>query len=293
MSNKQKVFMAERVLIKGAKTGYCRICQQYGKLTADHVPPKGSITLSPVALRTLGQNKKSKPVISQGGTNFRTLCGDCNNNLLGQQYDPELNKISKEVGSLVNKINSLSSNGFILPEQVTVEVKPQKLARAIIGHLFASNYHPDEQEVEKSDSSKALRAYFLDQNATLPDDLNIYYWFYPGNRQVLIRAAMMASIMNPNPEEAVSFGLIKFAPIAYMVTWQEPKINKLKLSKLFKNRNVGIDETEKLEINLRQYPSLGYPELPDDEDKFRITLFNHQQTSVAIKKKGKTKGFGK
>ncbi|MDJ0569164.1 MAG: hypothetical protein QNJ53_08950 [Pleurocapsa sp. MO_192.B19] len=293
MSNHSKNFLNNRVLIKGEKQGYCRICKQYGDLTHDHIPPKGSITISPVALRTLAQNKEIKSVIAQGGASFRTLCSNCNNNLLGKQYDPELNKVSKEVGSLVNKISDLSYRGFSLPPKVEIDIKPQRLARAVIGHLLASNYHPtqSESDIKKHvPSSEELRNFFLDQNVALPENFNIYYWFYPGNRQVLIREAFM-SFYSHNREPLI-FGLIKFAPIAYMLTRDEPKNCKPNALNLFSNRNIGIDNTEKIQINLDSYPRLDSPEAPNDDDK-NIIFFDPQLTSIATKKESKKKGFAK
>ncbi len=291
MSNRYKKFLNDRVLIKGEKQGYCRICKQYGYLTHDHVPPKGSITIRPVALRTLAQDKEIKPVIAQGGASFRTLCSNCNNNLLGKQYDPELNKVSKEVGSLVNKISDLSYQGFSLPPKVEIDIKPQRLARAVIGHLLASNYHPNQRDIKHHvPSSEELRNFFLDQNAALPDNFNIYYWFYPGNRQVLIREAAM-SFYSDNRKPLI-FGLIKFAPIAYMLTINEPKNCKPNAPDLFSNRNIGIDNTEKIQINLDSYPRLDSPETPNDDDK-NIIFFDPQLTSIATKKESKKKGFGR
>lgn len=289
MSNHSKNFLNDRVLIQGEKQGYCRICKQHGDLTHDHIPPKGSITISPVALRTLGQDEKIKPVIAQGGACFRTLCSNCNNNLLGKQYDPELNKVSKEVGSLVNKISDLSYQGFLLPPKVEIDIKPQRLARAVIGHLLASNYHPNQGDIKRHvPSSEELRNFFLDRNAVLPNNFNIYYWFYPGNSQVLIREAAMRFYSR----EILFFGLIKFAPIAYMLTINEPTNCKPNAPNLFSNRNIGIDNTEKIQINLDSYPPLDSPEHPNDDDKY-IILFNDQLTSIATKKKSKKKGFAK
>jgi hypothetical protein len=99
--------------------GYCNICNKYDKLTRDHVPPKGSITLNPVQMKSLTQwmaemapgrvnmhggtellAKDWHPRLSQGGVSFRSICADCNNLRLGRRYDPELNRVSLAMGTL-------------------------------------------------------------------------------------------------------------------------------------------------------------------------------------------------
>jgi hypothetical protein len=61
MSNKNNSFLNDKVLTRGSKDGYCRICKKHGNLTRDHIPPRGSITISPVELRTLGQDQNIRP----------------------------------------------------------------------------------------------------------------------------------------------------------------------------------------------------------------------------------------
>jgi hypothetical protein len=184
--------------------------------------------------------------------------------------------------------SSCYANDISLPPQILIEVKPQRLARAVIGHLLASNYHPDQSDIKDSfPFPEALRNYFLDQNATLPNELNIYYWFYPGNRQVLLHGASMGFWVKV--DEPILFSLVKFLPIAYMITWEKPERFKILSPHLFDNRNIGIDDTEKISINLQKYPRIDFPEHPHDEEG-NVILFNSQLTSVATKKK---KGFGK
>jgi hypothetical protein len=77
-----------------------------------------------------------------------------------------------------------------------------------------------------------------------------------------------------------------------MITWEKPEQFKINSLPLFKNRNIGINDTEKIQINLSQYPRLDFPEHPHDDEANAI-LFNSQLTSVATKKKKKKKGFGK
>jgi hypothetical protein len=100
--------------------GYCNICNQQAILTWDHVPPKGSIKLTPVEIRafldTIGESD-GIPVeyygdyshrrqfhqrrFSQNGVKYRSICAECNNKRLGARYDPEVKRVSDEVATLV------------------------------------------------------------------------------------------------------------------------------------------------------------------------------------------------
>lgn len=293
MSNRNNSFLDNKLLTRGSKTGYCRICQQFGNLTRDHIPPKGSIKISSVEIRTLEQDTNIKPVISQNGTNFRTICSYCNNTLLGTEYDPELNKVSNKVGDLIKQLSDLSDRGIFLPPQVTIEVKPQKLARAVIGHLLASNHHPDQSNLTYPGLfPEALQKYFLDKNATLPEEINIYYWFYPSNRQVLVHGAAMC--FPKATKQPLFFSLMKFFPIAYWITYKKPQHTIIEHPTVIRDRNIGLDDIEVIKIKLLDYPPLDFPEYPNDDDRFQyILLFNDQLTSVATRKKEKkNKGFG-
>ncbi|UKP01513.1 hypothetical protein [Nostoc sp. UHCC 0870] len=68
---------------KGSKNGKCNICGKDGKLTDDHVPPKGSLNPSKVKIMTLvgSIDKLHEKSIdskitrtSQNGLKFLSLC---------------------------------------------------------------------------------------------------------------------------------------------------------------------------------------------------------------------------
>lgn len=93
-----------RIKFKGDKEGYCNICSKYSQLTRDHIPPQGCVKPTIVELKTLTQYisaSSEKPIDSQSGLNILSICGDCNNNLLGTQYDRELIEVSQNVAGIV------------------------------------------------------------------------------------------------------------------------------------------------------------------------------------------------
>ena len=89
------------------KTGICHICLKKSKLTADHVPPKscknkGKQQLFLEYIITEKNTAITKTKLFQNGIKFYTICQKCNNDLLGGDYDRELEYFMKEVESQIH-----------------------------------------------------------------------------------------------------------------------------------------------------------------------------------------------
>lgn len=198
----------------GNKVGPCNICGSVGPLTDDHVPPRGAIRVGQLDLfnmiQLLSQTpaKRDKGRHVQGGVKFRTLCGRCNNTLLGTNYDPVLLEFGNAIAQYLQGAATLS-----LPDIVTVATQPGLLARAVLGHLFAVGVarqalSPAEQEAA---------AFVVDPYMTLPDAVDIFYWVYPQRQQVQVRDCMLFT--NFSGTDPIRFWCLKYFPIAFMVTW--------------------------------------------------------------------------
>jgi len=121
---------------KKRKIGQCNTCQKTGKLTWDHVPPKGGIDLAPIekdriAPYFLSNLKLEKPEISNDGLKYRTLCKKSNNSILGKKYDPALNDFTKTFGKL-------SNSPLYLPKTIKLSIRPTAVIGAVLGHLLAA-----------------------------------------------------------------------------------------------------------------------------------------------------------
>lgn len=271
--------LRERVLIKGPEIGFCVICGEKGKLTKDHVPPKNCNNLSNYDLKAFldFENSGGKGANSQGGTHFRTLCQKCNNERLGLQYDPSLVDLSNEITLLVmgtkNRIISL-------PEFLYPFVKPQRLARSVIGHTLAAIAVDETKKgLISAPIPNALRDYFLDDALPLPDRLDIYYWMYPSRRQVVIKGAGKIS-MFAGPDAVVGH-IIKFLPLGFWLIWDKPNKFKANLNKLVPNKDMGLDEVHQMVVSLRDIPPLDFPEAPADHEAI---LLNANSISVGSPK---------
>jgi hypothetical protein len=105
----------------GSKEGYCNICNKFTELTEDHVPPKGCIGINKKDVQVLTKYlacEEIKPRLFQSGLKFRTICSNCNKILLGQEYDPELIQLSREIGLYLRVKNEFD---FSLPKYIKVK----------------------------------------------------------------------------------------------------------------------------------------------------------------------------
>ena len=103
---------------KRNKKDRCNICGRVSDLTWDHVPPKFCFNDERTQYNSIFEinNKKQYMHIAQNGIKYRSICAECNNNLLGSNYDKEYKK-------LVDLLYKL----YITPGTI-----PQYLARAIL-----------------------------------------------------------------------------------------------------------------------------------------------------------------
>jgi len=239
--------------LTGPKVGRCNICGDHGDLTEDHVPPKGSVTITSVEMHHILnalhiKKPQIKGKISQNGIKFRTLCNRCNNQLLGSIYDKEFNAFSGNIGKILK-------SPLLLPRRMPITVKPQKLMRAVIGHTLAFGI----QRYAMGPCEEACAEYFLDASKALPPQVNIYYWVYPYTRQVLIRDAVLSDI---RIHGQVLFKLLKTYPVSYMLTYEQPYGYDFPLESLGKYRELDADAEAEIIIDLRAVPPMNWPEAP-------------------------------
>lgn len=265
-----------KVKIRGPGMGYCNICERFDKLTDDHVPPRGSANMGAVEIRTFSDHfshERTSFHLSQKGLLIRSLCGDCNNGRLGKLYDPHLNKISLDVKKLVNAYND---RRLIWPDKISVSITPQRVARAIVGHLLAGSISDDAVNTPVKESMPdGLRKYFLDSSSPFPKELEIFYWLYLSNVQKILKGFGVAIQGNGKP---IIGEVLKFFPLAYWVVWDKPATIQINLPKLIKNRMVGIDDTDEIEIDFHNVPRYDWPENPDDN---MVILYRDDATKVA------------
>lgn len=260
--------MAIVIETRGLQSGQCNICGDFGRLTEDHTPPKGCIRVGNVEIQHIVNGlSAAKPMSggrrSQNGVKYRTLCHRCNNSLLGANYDIAFN-------SFVNTVGSVLKSPLQLPATMSVNGQPQKIMRAILGHLCAQGV----DRYWKGQDTEPLRDYLLDQQLPLPDQINIYYWAYPYKGQVLVRDCAFVDLVIETP---VAIWLMKFFPIAFLVTWREPVEYNFDVPNLAKWRASAIDQEVELPIPLDKIVHQYWPEAPSE----RSMIMYGQEAVVA------------
>ncbi|MFM0208866.1 hypothetical protein PQQ96_15790 [Paraburkholderia sediminicola] len=263
--------ITERFLNRGPNVGYCAICRIYGPLTKDHVPPKGCGNINDsVIAHVYGYSPQNpgKSVLSQGGSHFRTICGQCNNTLLGTEYDPALSVVFHEIETYFKQA---SGSRLSLPRTHLFEYQPNKFLRSVIGHLLAANAVSDlASNVLAAPLDSALREYVLDPTKCLPDGLRVYYWFYPYRRRVVMKHSAMGFI---GGNGASIYGhVFKFFPFGFWFVWDETgnRSRRFRLRQL-NDSSEFISATSRLVVDLWPLQPSSFPEAPTEDGMWLVT----------------------
>lgn len=269
------------VKTKREKVGLCNICSQMKDLTWDHVPPKGGIEISTMKMESLFDvftgTDEAKNCESQNGLKFRTICKECNE-FLGQKYDPVVNEFALSVGRYLK-------SRFKFPEIIHHKTKPLRLIKGILGHLIAAKVEYDDVVLDTQ-----VRAFILDENSLVPDNIHIFYWVYPYDRTVILRDFAMPSVRGKFEKFGV-FHTLKYFPIAYLVSDNKKYEG---LSELTKYKNVHVDDEIEVQIDLKRVEHHYWPEIVDSgnillggESARNALTAVPKKRKVAARKKGR------
>ncbi|MDO8336382.1 MAG: hypothetical protein Q7T74_06410 [Candidatus Saccharibacteria bacterium] len=256
---------------RGPKKGECNICGNFTDLTEDHTPPKGcykprAVELIPITDHLRAEPPKKKQ-ISQNGVKYRTLCGHCNNNILGQECDPDLI-------SFTNSISTILKSSINLPPILNIEAKPQNIMKSVIGHLCAQGVG----RYQKGNITLPIKNYMLGSEELLPEEIKIYCWPYPYSKNILVRDC---ALMDLTIHEPVILWLMKFFPVSFLVTFNEPDPYKFSVLELSRWRNTKFNETVTLPFNINNVPHQYWPEAPHDNT---IILYGQEAISSSEKR---------
>lgn len=195
--------------------GYCLICDSFGRLSQDHVPPKGAISITRVEQRHITElmgvgASKVKGVPSPNGSKFKTICHDCNNRHLGGN-DQEVSRVCKSLTAKIKDYFKFLDHPYNV---ISTEVDPVKFTRAMIGHILAATSVEEcKASPEYSPYLQPLKDFVLGDDYALDESHDIYYWFYPYNKHL---SAKCVGFFNEG--HIATLSLLSFFPIALMVT---------------------------------------------------------------------------
>ena len=197
-----------------SEVGECNICGDVGPLCEDHVPPQGCVRPTSVAIRRvlarISPDKKSgkgaRGWNSHDGVKFKTLCINCNTALLGATLDPALIEFS-------NAVARVAQSPVHLPPVVSIPSDVGRVARSVVGHIFAHERCAYNQKI----SPLAWKLWLSDLSLPIPSGHDLHYWLYPYKRQVYFNGASMFDFGAPN-EPAPTYRLLKFYPLAFALS---------------------------------------------------------------------------
>jgi hypothetical protein len=259
------------------KDRICNICQLEKELSEDHVPPQAcppakNTVISKLFYQMIGE-RSFRPRMSQNGVSYKTICSDCNNKL-GNRYDWAL-------GDFSQKIESFIGSSVILPDSFEVECYPNAIMRSVLGHLLAAKTETDEVVVDT-----VLRPCILDPSLPIPDDIHIFYWVYPYETISILRDFAMPAVRG-NLQTSGFFNMIKFYPIAFLITHQLPSYEKLLSLHQFNQLPSG--DKANLQINLRLIKRSTWPEECLGEENFLVVGRAANDSVYAVPKLKKIK----
>lgn len=266
----------QKFITRGSKKGQCNICGEFGVLTDDHTPPKGAARITQVEMHHIvnlvgAEKPGSRGRVSQNGVKFKTLCKKCNNELLGANYDIAFNDFSQ-------KISSYLTSQIELPKIMHINAKPQKIARALFGHLSAIGV----DRYLKGPHTEDLKDWFQDESRNLPEYINIHYWVFPYKTQVLVRDG---ALRNLQVDDVAVIWLMKFFPIAFLMVWNNPGgYDYPQFPNFSAYRTLGADEQVEMPIYLNVVPHERWPEAPESHS---FLLYGEGAMGVTEKPKRK------
>lgn len=236
------------------KDRICNICRHEKELSIDHVPPQSCPPAKTrVTSRLLHQmigDTSFRPRQDQNGVTFKTICSDCNN-LLGSRYDWALVDLARRIESFVE-------SNLSLPDSFEVECQPNAVMRCILGHLLAAKTHTDEVVIDG-----LIRPSVIDPSMPIHDDIHILYWVYPYDETVILRDFCMPAVRG-RFQDFGFFNLIKFYPLAFLVTHQ--LVSYEGLSSLHQFNHLLPNENKNVQINLRSTRHSRFPEECSDDN---------------------------
>lgn len=191
---------------------------------------------------------ETKGRFSQSGVKYRTVCGQCNNGLLGAKYDPALISFS-------NQLTTILKSTLDLPSRLYVRAQPQAILRSLLGHISAQGV----SRYPKGPQTEPIRDYFCDQSKPFPIGLHAFYWAYPFRPTVLMRDVAYCDLTNHN---SFMLWMMKFFPVALAVTWDEPKGFEFPVHSFEQWRGVSFSTVVDLPIDIRPLIPEHWPEAP-------------------------------
>jgi len=158
-------------------------------------------------------SEEIRPINAHAGATFKTICKNCNGNIIGSLD----NEIKKPIDDFIGLIRKYLSGVHVYGNVLSVSVNAKPFLRAMVGHLLAAtSVELCKDEPIKSEFYTPLRRFVLGDNVNIEDTHEFYYWFYPNRTQI---TAQLTSFFNDG--QLCHCSCMHFFPIAFLITLKD------------------------------------------------------------------------
>lgn len=202
-----------------APEGHCWLCNRYGKLSKEHIPPESAFNDCPLLLQAVDERSNKTGVLewTQGdrferGIYFRSLCENCNNKygrLYGGAYVDLVRRIAERIGD-VQQYHRISLPRVRRPLAVLKQVMLQFVTANGAGFVSANNW------VAPFVRSRT--------NNQIPPDVAIY--LFASNMRSSRKSGVSAHMELGTGKQNV-VAEFTFWPLGTVISWGELSDNRL------------------------------------------------------------------
>ncbi len=196
-----------------ATQGHCWLCNQFGKLSKEHIPPEKAFNDCPLLLMKVDERRTKAGVLEwaldrrQRGVYFRNLCEVCNSkygSLYGGAYVDLVKRIAERIGD-VQDFHRISILGVERPLAILKQVMLQFVTANGPGFVRANDW------VAPFIRSRT--------NTTIPKDIGIY--LFASNRQGMRKTGVSAHMDLNMSSDAKIVAEFTFWPLGTVVSFGE------------------------------------------------------------------------
>lgn len=236
----------------GSESGYCRLCGKYQSLTKDHFPPQNTGNSGHVYIYS-----QSTQILSQNGMKFKTLCQECNGELLAG-LDGEQKEMVVGFSTFGKDLRIYNA------KYIGLMLDTHRLLRSVLGHYIGTCFGDEVQDelqrpLSYSPFYEEIRKFVLGEIEHL-EIVEVYYWYYPYDETRISQFQAFMPLFAKGSMEPVFGGVVKYFPIAFWI------IDK-SISKLLPMVQLMTPTKEKKLLRVRADVRMDsrYPEFPDSQ----------------------------
>ena len=184
-------------------------------MTWEHVPPKSCNNAGAIKTKDIFEIKDNKyHYESQNGIKYRTICGDCNNSILGACSDVAFKNLYEQCVFFLDSLSCLSEEQYI-------EIDIYNIVKSVFGKFLAMS-----KEFVNSEIDNEMRNFIL--HDIIPTSLHLYFRIYPYASIIQCRNCLSSNVTNPNDYTTKGLlSLLYYYPFAFILSTETENIHNI------------------------------------------------------------------